>query len=57
VPGQSVEPVKVAYRSGARNVVLFADYHTEGEHRAVVGPPKPFRIILGERDLSIEVAQ
>jgi type VI secretion system protein len=57
VPGQSVEPFKVAYRSGARNVVLFADYDTEGEHRAVVGPPKPFRIILGERDLSIEVAQ
>lgn len=57
VPGQEVDPFKVPYRSGARNVVLFADYNTEGEHRAVVGPPKPFRIVLGERELSVEVTQ
>jgi type VI secretion system protein len=57
VPGQSVEPFKIPYRAGARSVVLFADYISEGEHRAVVGRPKPFRIILGERDLSIEVPQ
>jgi type VI secretion system protein len=57
VPGQSVEPFKVAYRSGARSVVLFADYQSEGEHRAVVGAPKPFRLVLGERDLTVEVPQ
>lgn len=57
VPGQSVDPFKVQYRSGARNVVLFADYHNEGDHRAVVGAPKPFRIVLGERDLTVEVPQ
>jgi len=57
VPGQAVEPFKVPYRPGARNVVLFADYQSEGAHRAVVGRPKPFRIVLGERDLSIEVTQ
>lgn len=56
VPGQSVEPFKVSYRSGARSVVIFADYQTEGEHREVVGAPKPFRLILGERDLSVEVS-
>ena len=55
VPGQLVEPFKIEYRPGARNVVLYADYHTEGEHRAVVAPPKPFRLLLGERDLSVEV--
>lgn len=57
VPGQIVDPFKLSYKSGARNVVLFADYQSEGVHRAVVGPPKPFRIVLGERDLSIEVPQ
>lgn len=56
VPGQIVDPFKLPYKSGARNVVLFADYQNEGVHRAVVGPPKPFRIVLGERDLSIEVS-
>lgn len=57
VPGQTVEPFKIEYRAGARSVVLFADYQSEGAHRAVVGRPKPFRIVLGESDLSIEVAQ
>jgi len=55
VPGQIIDPFKIPYRSGAKNIVLFADYHSEGEHRAVVGTPKPFRIVLGERDLSIKV--
>lgn len=57
VPGQIVDPFKLSYKSGAVNVVLFADYQNEGVHRAVVGRPKPFRIVLGERDLSIEVPQ
>jgi type VI secretion system protein len=53
VPGQIVPPLNLDYHAGARNVVLFADYHTEGEHRAVVGKPKPFSLLLGERDLSL----
>ena len=57
VPGQEIEPFKVRYGSGARNVVLFADYRTEGPHRRVIGSPKPFRIVLGERDITVEVAQ
>jgi len=57
VPGQVVDPFKIEYRPGARNVVLYADYHSEGDHRAVVGSPKPFRLVLGERDLSVEVIQ
>jgi type VI secretion system protein len=56
-PGQAIEPIHVEYRAGARNVLLFADYQTEGPHREVVGPPKPFKIILGPRDLSVEVPQ
>ena len=57
VPGQDIESFKVRYGSGARNVVLFADYRTEGPHRRVIGSPKPFRIVLGERDLTVEVAE
>jgi type VI secretion system protein len=57
VPGQRIEPFKVRYGSGARNVVLFADYRTEGPHRKVIGAPKPIRIVLGERDVTVEVAQ
>ena len=57
VPGQSVDDFKVPYRAGARNLIVFADYHTEGKHRAAVTPPQPLRLLLGERDLSVEVTQ
>jgi type VI secretion system protein len=57
VPGQTIDPFKVTYRSGADHLVLFADYHTEGDHRAAVRPPRPFRLRLGERDFSVEVIQ
>lgn len=56
-PGQTIDPIQVEYRAGARNVVLFADYQTEGPHREVVGRPKPFKLILGARDLSVEVPE
>ena len=57
IPGQVVEPVSIGYRSGAVRVVLFADYGTEGEHRATVDPQQPFRLVLGEREISVEKLQ
>lgn len=57
VPGQPVDPVTINYRAGARKVVLFADYRTDGEHRAAVEPQQPFRLVLGPQDLAVEVPQ
>lgn len=54
VPGQKVERIILDYRAGAKEVVIFADYHTEGAHRVVVQPQQPFRLVLAERDLVLE---
>jgi type VI secretion system protein len=55
VPGQTVDPLTISYHLGARKVILFADYRTDGEHRATVDPQQPFRLVLGANDLSVEV--
>lgn len=57
VPSQAVDEQSIAYRSGARKVVLFADYHTEGDHRASVDPQQSFHLVLGPLDMTLEVAQ
>jgi type VI secretion system protein len=57
VPGQLVERISVPYRSGAQRVVLFADYVTDGDHRATADPQEPFRLVLGARDFSVEKLQ
>lgn len=57
VPGQQIERLNVSYRPGARRVVLFADYLTEGDHRATADPQEPFRLVLGARDFSVEKLQ
>lgn len=57
VPGQQIDPLNVAYRPGARRVVLFADYVTEGDHRATADPQEPFRLVLGARDFFVEKLQ
>lgn len=54
VPGQKVQPISIEYRPGAKEVVVFADYHTDGAHRVVVQPQQPFRLLLAERDLVLE---
>lgn len=53
-PGQTVAPLELTYGVGAKKVVLFADYLVPGEHRATVDPQQPFRLVLGESELSIE---
>jgi type VI secretion system protein len=57
VPGQTVDPFKIAYQSGAHRVIVFAHYQTEGEHRQALQAPQSFRLLLGERDFQVEVTQ
>ena len=57
VPGQKVDPISIEYRAGAKEVVVYADYSTEGAHRAVVQPQQPFRLVLAERGLVLEKTQ
>jgi len=57
VPGQTFKDLKVAYRPGARRVVVFADYVTDGEHRVTRDPQEPFLLVLGTRDISLEKRQ
>ena len=54
VPGQEVQPIEIDYGVGAKQVVLFADYLTPGEHRARIDPQRPFRLILGPSELEVE---
>jgi len=56
-PGQEIPKQTITYHAGAKKVVLFADYQTDGEHRATVDPQQPFRLVLGERDLAVEAPQ
>ena len=53
-PGQEVAPLDLAYGIGAKKVVLFADYIVPGDHRAAIDPQQPFRLVLGESELSVE---
>lgn len=57
VPGQKIDRMSVGYRPGARRVVLFADYVTEGDHRATADPQEPFKLVLRARDFSVEKLQ
>ena len=54
VPGQPVGALTIPYKAGARKVVVFADYHSGGEHRAVVPPQQPSHVLLGETDIKVE---
>lgn len=57
VPGQSISPFTLSYQAGLKKIVLFADYHTDGEHRALVHPQQPFRLLLRHRDFAVESRQ
>jgi len=54
VPGQCVGDLSVNYESGARKILLFADYVTEGEHRRALDPQQRFQLILGNIDFAVE---
>jgi type VI secretion system protein len=53
VPGQVVAPLSLRFRAGAKGGLVFADYLTEGDHRARFDPYRPFRLVLGETELSL----
>jgi type VI secretion system protein len=55
VPSQDVGKKTVTYESGAKKIVLFADYLTEGEHRMVLDPQREFDLTLGALDFTVEV--
>jgi len=57
IPDQVVPEQNIAYRAGARKVVLFADYASEGEHRAALDPQQRFRLVLDTLDLNVKVIQ
>jgi type VI secretion system protein len=54
VPAQRVGDLSVPYEAGARKVIVFADYLTEGDHRAAVDPQQRFKLVLGKFDFSVE---
>ncbi|HYH06467.1 MAG TPA: hypothetical protein VEK11_05325 [Thermoanaerobaculia bacterium] len=57
IPSQSVDPQTIEYRPGARKVVLFADYATQGDHRAALDPQQPFHLTLDTLEMQVQVAQ
>jgi len=54
VPGQSVKLDRLNIRYEIVGGVVFANYLTEGVHRASIDPRKPFLITLGEDDLCVQ---
>lgn len=57
VPGQSVGKQTITYRAGAKKIVLFADYGTEGDHRAAIDPRNAFHVDFRALDFDVQVDQ
>lgn len=53
VPSQPVGRVEVPYSAGARKVVLFADYSSEGTHRQTLEPQQLFKLKLARDDFEV----
>jgi type VI secretion system protein len=54
VPGQSMPPQALSFASGARGGLVFADYFSDGAHRARVDPHQNLRIHLQAEDVAVE---
>lgn len=54
VPGQSVKLDRLNVRYEIVGGVVFANYLTDGVHRASIDPRKPFVLTLGEEDLCVQ---
>ncbi len=54
VPGQSMPPQTLSFASGARGGLVFADYFSDGAHRARVDPHQNLRIHLQAEDVAVE---
>jgi hypothetical protein len=62
VPGQSLPAeglpdLEVSFGSGARGGIVFADYFSDGVHRARFEPHKDLVIHLQDKDFSLEQPQ
>jgi len=57
VPGQTVKLDRFVVRLEIVGGVVFANYRTEGVHRAAIDPRKPFLLTLGEDDLCVQSAR
>jgi type VI secretion system protein len=53
VPGYAPPPVVIEVDGNAIGAVIFANYHSPGDHRIRVGPQRRFRIELGDDDLVV----
>jgi type VI secretion system protein len=53
VPGQTVKLDRLLVRYEVVGGVVFANYLTEGVHRAAIDPRKPFVLTLGDEDLCV----
>lgn len=53
IPGQQVRPIRERFKAGARGGFVFADYWTEGPHRARFDPHRPFQVRLETTDLEV----
>lgn len=54
VPGQSLPVQELSFGSGARGGIVFADYFSQGAHRARFDPHLDLRIHLQDQDFSLE---
>ena len=57
VPGQSLPAEEMSFGTGARGGIVFADYFSDGAHRARFDPHLDLRIHLQDQDFSLEQLQ
>jgi type VI secretion system protein len=57
VPGQAVKLDRLPVRLEVVGGLVFANYFTEGPHRAVINPRKDVLLTLGDDDLCVQAAK
>ena len=57
VPGQDVAPQSITVKREIVGGVIFANYSTPGEHRAVIDPRKSFAVTLGTEDFTVTLEE
>jgi len=57
VPGQAVKVDRLPVRVEIIGGVVFANYLTDGAHRAAINPRKAILLTLGEDDLCVQLAR
>ena len=53
MPGQGVAPQSITVKREIVGGVIFANYSTPGEHRAVIDPRRSFTVILGAEGFTV----